>query len=179
MEHFDHDDVSRAFGNTLSLEKRQHLESCRACASMIARERLCANIGWSWKSPSLLTEALTHSSYGNEHKTKHNERLEFLGDSVLDLLTADWLMAMHPNEREGFMSQRRAELVRASALAERAKEIGLDKALIVNGKDSYLRNVEGVLADAMEALVGALFVDADEDLTAVRQALLRMGVFRL
>ena len=134
-------------------------------------------LGYKWRDRDLLHEALTHSSYGNEHREPHNERLEFLGDSVLDLLSAEWLMAAHPTEREGFMSQQRAEMVRMCALAQRARDIGLDRMLRVGRGADNLRRVESVLADAMEAVIGSAYRDSG-DLNAVRSIALRAGILR-
>jgi ribonuclease-3 len=123
-----------------------------------------------------LAHALTHSSYGNYHDVPHNERLEFLGDSVLDLATADWLMYRHPNQSEGFMSKRRAELVQATTLTGHARRLGIDRAIRVGPKAEYLRNVDSVLADALEAIVGALYKDCNRDLGLVTRWLREWGV---
>lgn len=128
---------------------------------------LAARLGHTWNDITVLDMALTHSSYANQLGLSHNERLEFLGDSVLDLLCAEFLMARHPGEREGFMSQRRAELVRMCALAARARSLSLGTVLLVGKGGDYLRNMDSVLADVMEAVVGAAFYDGGLD--AARQ----------
>lgn len=125
-----------------------------------------------WEDPSLLRQALTHCSTGGEH----NQRLEFLGDSVLDLTIGEWLMNRHPEADEGFLSQGRAALVRESSLADMARRLGLGAALIVKPGHDYLRSVDSVLADAFEAVVGALYQDSGS-LRAVRQGLLHCGFF--
>lgn len=132
-------------------------------------------IGYIWLDQTHIDRATTHSSYGNAHGVPHNERDEFLGDSVLDLVTAEWLMTRHPDKREGFMSQRRAELVRKETLARHARLIGIDAALRVNERDLYLTTVDSVLADAFEATVGALYLDSGS-LQLVRERLLDLGV---
>lgn len=114
-------------------------------------------LGYRWRRPGLLREALTHSSWGNLHGEPHNERLEFLGDSVLDLAAADLLMVEHPDRREGFMSQRRESLVRGSTLALHALRLRVDRALRI--RNEAQRGNPGILADALEALVGALYRD--------------------
>lgn len=133
-------------------------------------------LGYEWQYPHLLRQALVHSSYGNAHDEPHSERLEFLGDSVLDLVTAEWLMAQHPDRREGFMSQQRALLVQRDSLSRHSKALGIDRALLVGAKSDYLRSVESVLADAFEAVVGALYRDSGS-LDAVRRTLLNCGFF--
>lgn len=135
-------------------------------------------LGHDWQDCSLLREALTHSSYGNANSVPHNERLEFLGDSVLDLVSAEWLMAEYPAKREGFMSQRRSELVRTCALAERARALGVGEALLVGHGSDYIRGVESVLADAMEAVVGALYRDCGS-IAVVRECVLRWGILHV
>lgn len=135
-------------------------------------------LGYRWSRPALLLEALTHSSYGNARGLPHNERLEFLGDSVLDLACANWLMGRHPDKREGFMAQRREGMVCAVALAERARELGVGRSLLLEVRDSALRDNPGVLADALEALVGSLWLDCGRLLSTVTERLLTWGVLR-
>jgi ribonuclease-3 len=129
-----------------------------------------------WQDPSLLRQALVHSSYGNSFGEPHSERLEFLGDSVLDLVTAEWLMAQYPDADEGFMSRSRADMVQEGALVHQAYRIGLDRALIVKPGNQYLRDVRSVLADAFEAVIGAMYRDCGS-LHTVRQGLLNCGFF--
>jgi len=129
---------------------------------------LSRGIGHAFAHPELAAEALTHRSAldrqpGLKAAFPHgNERLEFLGDRVLSLAMADLLLRRFPHEREGALARRHAALVRAEALAAIAQTIGLG-ALIRLGdserahKSSVRRNI---LADALEALLGAIFVDA-------------------
>ena len=133
-------------------------------------------LGYWWADPALLREALTHSSYGNPRGEPHSERLEFLGDSVIDLVTAEWLSMRFPQADEGFMAQTREGLVRESALAELSKTLEIGGSLIVEPNASYLRCVDSVLADAFEAVIGALYRDS-ACLHHVRQVLLRCGFF--
>lgn len=144
---------------------------------MLTREmfELQRTLGYRWQHPALLRQALTHSSYGNPNGEAHNERYEFLGDSVLDLISAEWLMANHPNEDEGFMSKRRAELVCRDALVAHSIMLGIGRALLVHPRQQNLRETPSVLADAFEAVVGALYRDS-HSIQIVRDRLLCWGV---
>lgn len=120
---------------------------------------------------SLLTRALTHRSYINEHPEalEDNERLEFLGDAVLDFLVGEWLYNRFPEMEEGELTQMRSALVQTNQLAVFAKQIGLARAVRL-GKGEYksggaYRNT--LLCDLFEAFVGALFLDSG--LEKVRQ----------
>lgn len=135
---------------------------------------LAGRLGHSWNDISLLDTALRHSSFANQHGLPHNERAEFLGDSVLDLLCAELLMARHPEEREGFMSQQRANMIKGCTLATRARDIGLGSLIMVGRGAEYLRDVDSVLADALEAVVGTAFMDGG--LPAARQVAHNAGI---
>lgn len=126
----------------------------------------------------LLERALQHTSWANEQvpKTEPNERLEFLGDSVLDLLSAEYLMANMPESREGPLSMARANLVRTCALAQRARDIGLGEYLQVGKGAGNLREVESVLADTLEAIIGAAYIDGG--IVAARNVALMAGVLK-
>jgi ribonuclease-3 len=125
------------------------------------------DLGHGFARPELLAEALTHrSALDRQPDLKAafphgNERLEFLGDRVLSLAMADLLMRRFPHEHEGDLARRYSALVQASTLAEIAGAIGLGAALTLGDSE---RNEDGVrrtiLADAMEAVLGALFLDA-------------------
>ena len=124
-----------------------------------------AGIGWTFKKESLLIEALTHSTFAHEHPDfgPPNERLEFLGDAVLDLVVANQLLKIFPDEREGMLSRRRAAVVQSQALADIAQNYGLDHFLLVGGGIAKVRQEKGltkrILSCAFEALVGAVFLD--------------------
>jgi ribonuclease-3 len=135
-------------------------------------------LGYTWTKYELLERALQHTSWANEQcpKTEPNERLEFLGDSVLDLLSAEYLMASMPESREGPLSMARANLVRTCALAQRARDLGLGAYLQVGKGAHNLREVESVLADTLEAIIGAAYVDGG--ITAARQVAYMTGVLR-
>jgi ribonuclease III len=124
-------------------------------------------VGHRFAEPGLIEEALTHRSYQNEHPgdRTHNERLEFLGDAVLGMIVADALMRLAPDASEGQLTQRRAALVNEESLARIAAELDLGAALRL-GKGEEKNNGRGkssILADAVEALVGAVFLDAGFD----------------
>jgi len=123
-------------------------------------------IGYTFKDRSLLEEALTHSSYANEHggikKHKCNERLEFLGDAVLSSVTAEYLFRKYFDQPEGDLTRMRAELVCEKALAEYATKLGLG-AVLLPGKGEERgggRERKSILADAFEALLAAVYLDA-------------------
>ena len=113
---------------------------------------------------NLLEEALTHSSYANEHRNdqiRDNERLEFLGDAILDLIISEYLFKKYPNMPEGDLSKLRASIVCEGSLAKNAKKIALGKYILL-GKGEELtggRTRASILADAFEAITGSLFLD--------------------
>lgn len=121
-------------------------------------------IGYTFKNEKLLERALTHTSYANENKEKangHNERLEFLGDSVLSLSVAHTLFTRYPDRFEGDLTRGRAALVCEKTLYLMAKEIDLgDYLLLGKGEDlSGGRNRPSVLSDAYEAVIAAIYLD--------------------
>ena len=122
------------------------------------------SIGYTFQDFSLCEIALTHSSYHNENRgasSGHNERLEFLGDSVLGFLAAEYLFHAHQKKTEGELTRMRAALVCESSLAEAAHDIGLAEALKL-GKGEERgggRRRAALLADALEALLAAIFLD--------------------
>jgi ribonuclease-3 len=122
-----------------------------------------AKIGVKFADPSLLIEALTHRSYLNEHKEAlaHNERLEFLGDAVLELASTDFLFKKYPDKPEGDLTSYRAALVNTVSLAESAHAIGLNDVVRLSrgeAKDTG-RARDIILADAFEAVIGAIYLD--------------------
>ena len=125
---------------------------------------LTDKIGYSFKKPELLKLALTHSSYANEKRLKgisYNERIEFLGDAVLELITSEFLYNNYPKMPEGEMTRTRASIVCEPTLALCAKEISLGDYLFL-GKGEALsggRKRASIVSDAMEALIGAIFLD--------------------
>lgn len=133
---------------------------------MAARlHELAQRLGHRFVDPNLLTQALTHPSvvHGRApRKATPYERLEFLGDRVLGLVVADMLFNRFPTEPEGALARRHAALVRREALARVAQTIGLPAHLVLSRgeEDAGGRANPGLLADACEALIGALFADA-------------------
>lgn len=127
--------------------------------------------GLRFRSPDLLTEALTHSSYANEADeldVANNERLEFLGDAVLGLVAGELAFRLLPGATEGEMTRLRVALVRRESLAELARGVRLGEAIrmSVGEVKSGARNRDKMLADSFEALIGALYLD--RGLEAVR-----------
>lgn len=130
-----------------------------------AKEKL----GFSFKDISLLVTALTHRSYVNEHKNtvhEHNERLEFLGDAILELVTSDFLYRNY-NEPEGIMTALRSALVRTESIGDAGKELGYEPLVRLshgekNGSD---RAHDVILADCFEAVIGAIYLDQGYDTT--------------
>ncbi|MZH40322.1 MAG: ribonuclease III [Nitrospinae bacterium] len=120
-------------------------------------------LGYQFSDLRLLNKALTHKSYVNERNgaLKHNERFEFLGDSVLDVLVSDYLVCKYSDYAEGTLSKIRAGVVNESCLAKIARKIELGKYLLLGkGEDlSGGRDKSSILADAFEAVAGALFRD--------------------
>ena len=120
-------------------------------------------IGYKFKNPELLEIALTHTSYANESRTpvKHNERLEFLGDSVLQIVSADYLFHAYADRPEGDLTRIRASLVSEGALFQFAQEIGLGEYLRLGRGEERCggRTRPSVVSDAFEAVIAALYLD--------------------
>jgi ribonuclease-3 len=130
-------------------------------------QEYAAQLGLTFKNLDLLTEALTHRSYLNEHKSaaNHNERLEFLGDAVLELVSTNFLFQKFPNKTEGDLTAYRAAMVNTVSLAETAKTLGLNDMLLLSkgeAKDTG-RARDIILANAYEAVLGAVYLDQGYD----------------
>jgi ribonuclease-3 len=126
------------------------------------------NVGISFTDMELLRQAFTHRSYLNEHRGEsagHNERLEFLGDAVLELISTHYLYEKFPTKDEGELTAYRAALVNATTCAEVANEIGInDYLLLSRGESKDTGRARGVLlANALEALIGAIYLDQGYD----------------
>ncbi len=132
-----------------------------------ATERFAATLPHRFARPALLAEALTHRSAADPRRSMldSNERLEFLGDRVLALIVAEWLAERFPEEREGALGKRLGALVSAGSLARVAEAMGLGAALRVppGEKRAGTGARPSVLADALEALLGALYLDGGLD----------------
>lgn len=126
---------------------------------------LYEQLQYQFEQDSLLLEAMTHKSYANEHrrkKIKDNEKLEFLGDAVLDLIVSEMLMQRFPLMKEGELSKARAKLVSEAGLSRIAKQIQLGNYLRI-GKGEEInggREKSSLLADALEATVAAIYLDS-------------------
>ena len=118
-----------------------------------------------FENPGLLTEAITHSSYANENKIPSNERLEFLGDAVLGITVSEYLFARTPAISEGEMTRVRAASVCETALSACAKKMGIGPYLRLGRGEAATGGAErdSVLADAMEAIIAALFLDGGRE----------------
>lgn len=134
-----------------------------------AMDRLEAAIAYNFSDRALLRRAMTHSSHSNEtgernHHLLCNERLEFLGDSVLSIVVSRYLFTAYPQEGEGILTNMRKDVVCAEALARYARRIGIGDCLYLgNGEElSGGRDKENILADAFEALLAAIYLDAGE-----------------
>ena len=142
-------------------------------------ERLESAIGYSFKDKTLLRRAMTHSSHSNEtgernHHLLCNERLEFLGDSVLSIAVSRYLYATYPQEGEGVLTNMRKDVVCAEALARYARAIGIGDCLLLGKGEAQTGGCdkENILADAFEALLAAIYLDAGDRAMAIIDALL-------
>lgn len=128
-------------------------------------EKIQKKIKITFKNPDLLCQAVVHRSYLNENPSfqlGHNERLEFLGDAVLELVVTDYLYHTFPDAQEGAMTNWRASLVNSDMLSKIGASIGLDPLLYLSrgeGKDAGSKARRYILTDAFEALIGAVYLD--------------------
>ncbi len=123
-------------------------------------------IGYQFKDKKLLETALTHSSYAREkNSAEYNERMEFLGDAMLDAIAGEELYRMFPGREEGFLSRTRASLVCEKFLFEVAMKRGIGEHLRLSAGEekSGGRSRPSILSDAVEALIGAVFLDGGYD----------------
>lgn len=146
--------------------KRKNSEDNSITVPLIEKSRLKnleSVIGIKCRNKSIYAEALTHRSYleTNESCCTSNERLEFLGDSVLNLVIARYLFENYPEEGEGFLTKIRAKLVNKNSLGGAADKLNLGSFLIIgdNMKRDLVNNSVSVLADSLEALIGAIYID--------------------
>jgi ribonuclease-3 len=149
----------------LGIEPRQ---AARNLAAMPGSETELADfqerLGYRFRDPSLLRQALTHpSAHQDEPGTPSNQRMEFLGDAVLGLVLTERLHALYAAEREGQLTKRRATLARGACLAQLARDLGVDAVLRVSASE---RSIGGhrratALEDAIEALAAAVYLDSD------------------
>ena len=130
-------------------------------------EELQSRLGYRFQDPELLKRALTHSSYSNETGAKNhhllcNERLEFLGDAVLSLITSDYLYTTFPNLPEGHLTRMRAATVCEEALAAYSNQLKLGSFLMLGKGEAQCGGAHkpAILADAFEAILAAMYLDA-------------------
>ena len=146
------------------------MSALRSDEGLVSSERLRQRIGYGFSRPELLTQALTHRSYG----TPHNERLEFLGDSVLNCIVAAHLFERFAGLAEGELSRLRAHLVRQESLRQVAEALSLGEHLRLGEGElksgGFAR--PSILADAFEAVIGAIFLDGG--FPAAREVVLRL-----
>ncbi len=125
-------------------------------------------IGYHFKDRALIRMALTHSSYANEQKINKQpdyERLEFLGDSVLEMVSSTYLYNNYPDKKEGQMTKMRASMVCEQALAFCARDFELEKYILLGkGEESTGgRHRDSIISDVMEAVIGAIYIDGGID----------------
>jgi ribonuclease-3 len=140
-------------------------------------EELSKKLGYTFKQPELLLQAFRHASYVNEQadsNLKDNERLEFLGDAVLDLAISGFLMDLFQDAKEGDLSKYRAMVVDEAGLCQVASELDLGHYLLLGRGEEQTggREKPSILADTIEALIGAIYLDAGFDRT--RQVIRRL-----
>lgn len=123
------------------------------------------NIGIFFNNKDLLKQSVVHRSYLNEHprfELNHNERLEFLGDAVLEIIVTEYLYLNYPEKPEGELTNWRASLVNSQMLSQVAKEVELEDFLYLSkgeAKDKNSKARQFILANAVEALIGAIYLD--------------------
>lgn len=153
----------------------KHIHTGKPFQEAAPAEGLEAAIGYTFRDKQILTEALTHSSYSNERRTKGvklpcNERLEFLGDSVLSILVSSYLFESYRDIQEGELTKIRAAVVCEKALSRFATKIGLGQYMHMGHGESMNngRNRPSILADCFEALLAAMYLDAGENFEPAR-----------
>lgn len=133
-------------------------------------EKFLQNLGYTFHNAQLLTTALTHPSYGSDHHTSHYQRMEFLGDAVLELAISRYLYEELLHVAEGRLTRIRAALVREETLAEAARRLDIGRLirLSVGEERSGGREKNSILSDVMEAVIAAVYLDGGlEEATAL------------
>lgn len=133
--------------------------------NLYSLEELEKRIGYSFKNKALLKQAITHSSYSNERKINkepHYERLEFLGDAVLELASSEFFYYKYPDMTEGKMTKMRASAVCEQALAITARDLELGKFMRFSKGEENTggRERDSIIADAVEAIIGAIYIES-------------------
>ena len=140
-----------------------------------AAKGLQKRIGYTFTDTQLLEVALTHPSTTHTQRERHenNQRMEFLGDAVLDLILAEELYRLYPEEREGFLGQCRSSLARGATLAQVARKLRIQDALLLSPAEERNngRDKDSNLEDALESIIGAIYLDSGYD--AARKVILK------
>ena len=128
-------------------------------------EKLENTINYKFKNQEILKQAFIHSSYVNEHEMKKyddNQRLEFLGDAVLELIVSDYLYKKYPDKEEGFLTKKRARLVCEDTLSKIAIELELYNYLILGNSENIdrVKNTQSIMCDTFESVLGAIYLDS-------------------
>lgn len=145
--------------------------------------KLQQNLGINFNNEDLIRQAMVHRSYINEHpdfKVGHNERLEFLGDAVLEIVVTEHLFLNFPDVPEGDLTNWRASLVNAKMLYEIAQELKIEDALYLSkgeAKDKNKKSRQFILANAVEAIIGAIYLD--QGLAVAKEFILKHIVCKL
>ncbi len=130
-----------------------------------AAKRLQKRIGYAFADSGLIQVALTHPSvtHSQKERPENNQRMEFLGDAVLDLILAEELYLLYPEEREGFLGQCRSSMARGATLTEIARKLKIQDALRLSTAEERNngRGKDSNLEDALESLIGAIYLDSD------------------
>lgn len=130
----------------------------------ICLQKLQQNLGYEFSNIDLLITALTHSSYINENSSStHNERLEFLGDAILEIHISEELYKRFPHAREGILTAFRSQIVNEKSLAQTARELHIPDCLLLGVGEEHQggRTRPALIADAVEAILGAIYLDSD------------------
>ena len=119
------------------------------------------SIGYTFKNKALIEEALTHTSYANENNTNSNEKLEFLGDSILEFISSKYLYKNYPKFNEGELTKTRATVVCEASLYEVAKKHNITQYIKVGNSERACKGYEkpAILADSIEAIIAAIYFD--------------------
>ena len=127
-------------------------------------ENIQKSLGYEFHNLNFLETALTHRSYSSEYGLKYcNERMEFLGDSILSAVVSEYLYKKYCDDNEGKLSQIKAQIVSAKSLSSWAKKIKLDKFILISKSEdlNFARQRESLLCDSFEAVVGAIYLDSN------------------
>jgi len=145
---------------------------------MEERKELEDKLGYQFKKPSYLDQALTHKSFANENNLQNNERFEFMGDAVLQFVISEYLMIHYPDLTEGMMSKFRAVLVSEKGLNIIAKQIDLGKYIHIGKGEATTggRGKKSILADTLEAVFASVYLDSQKEhgISKVKEMILRL-----